>query len=400
LTVLAAGVFWAQHWAREREQRDWREAEEALQVFDLNRAARALERHLQRHPEDAEGWFLAARTSRRLDRIPEAETYLKRAEDRAGDPERIRLERDLIQVQRGNLGEIDRRLRGTIGPDHPGALFVLEALARGYLRRERLADCIQACDLWRASQPEHPWPRLFRGLAFEQQGHMDRAEAEYRAAVALAPGDRAAHLAFGRFLVGQRRAPEAAPHFQQILAQSGEDVAGLIGAASCLIEQGRSAEAAPLLDRAEALAPPATEATILRAKIALSGDRYAQAEALLRGVARQAPDDREALHLLGQTLLAQGKTTEAETIMALGKRQEADLLRLKELVQTMARYPGDPHPRYEAGVIALRLGRVEQGRYWLEEALRVRPGHAPSLAALAERGWGAGSAQALEDGRH
>jgi Tfp pilus assembly protein PilF len=386
LAALVGTAVGVQHWYQERSLRDRREAEAALRVFDLNRAAEALGRHLERHPDDGEAWFLAARTARRLGHIPEAETYLLRYEGLGGDPENARLERDLIQVQRGNLGEVDRRLRDTIGPDHPDALFVLEALARGYLRREQLADCLQACDLWIARQPEHPWPWLFRGVAFEKQGHLDEARADYLRAVELAPDDRASRIALGRLLLVQRRAPDAEPHFRHVLAHYSDDVAALVGAARCMVEMGRGAEAPPLLDRAADLAPPSTEAIVLRAKIAVDGHKYIQAESLLRIVIQQVPEDREARHLLAQVLLAQGKTEEAESVRERGKSIERDVLRLMELIQTMARAPNDPKPRYEAGVIAIRLGRADQGRYWLEEALRVRPGYAPALAALAEEG--------------
>src|SRR5205823_13481724 len=70
----------------------------------------------------------------------------------------------------------------------------------------------------------------------------------------------------------------------------------------------------------------------------------------------------------------------------LARRLEAlqqDLRRLTELLRAIVPELADAGPCHEAGVIALRLGRTQQGLNLLQDALR-RPGdHRPTHAALA-----------------
>src|SRR5262249_9348938 len=159
---LAAG--WGWQWDRAR--RTWQEGQDALRRHDLPAAAAHLERYLQYRPEEAPAWFLAGRTARRLGRYAEAERCLEACQRLAGVTDATRLDWDLLRVQQGRLGDTHVRLRMTIGPEHPDAPLVLEALARGYLKAELLADARQACDLWLSREPDHPWPWLWRGFIF------------------------------------------------------------------------------------------------------------------------------------------------------------------------------------------------------------------------------------------
>src|SRR5205085_2334863 len=138
---------------------------------------------------------------------------------------------------------------------HPDALFVLEALARGYFDGDRLADAGQACDLALARDPEEHWAWLWRGHVFERLGQFDKAEADYRRAVETAPDDREARLALGGLLARRRQPGPAAEQFGYVLGRDAADPEALLGLAGCLIEQGRPEEAVPLLDRVPAGGP-------------------------------------------------------------------------------------------------------------------------------------------------
>src|SRR5262249_43269965 len=152
----------------------------------------------------------------RLERIPEAERDLERCQQLGGVTDATRLEWDLLRVQQGDLQGIDARLRMTIGPEHPDASIVLEALARGYLKCERLGDARQACELWLGREPGHPWPWLWRGWIAERLGQFDRALPDYQRAAENAPDDREVRLALGGFLLRQRQPAAAGEHFQHL----------------------------------------------------------------------------------------------------------------------------------------------------------------------------------------
>ncbi len=378
--VVAGGWLWHVHQVRQ----EWRQAEAALARYDLASAAAPLDRYLVHRPNDTAGWLLAARTARRLGRYPEAEQFLKRCQQLGGVTEATRLEWDLLRVQRGDLADVHTRLRKTIAPDHPDALLVLEALARGYRKCDRLRDVVEACDLWISRQPDHPWPWLWRGEVFERLDNYHEALADYRRAVENAPEDREARLALGALLVRARLPDAAVEHFQHLLDRSPDDHEALLGLAACRIELGESEDAVPLLEKVLANEPASTRGLFLRGKAALELGDARDAQRWLAQAVRQAPDDSEALHQLILALRTQGKDAEADQFASRLEALRQDLARMNELIRAVARNPDDVRPRYEAGVVALKVGRTDDGVRWLESALRARGDHRPAHAALAE----------------
>jgi hypothetical protein len=90
------------------------------------------------------------------------------------------------------------------------------------------------------------------------------------------------------------------------------------------------------------------------------------------------------LHQLTLALRAHGEDAEADRLVPRVEALRKDSARLDELVRIIARNPDAAGPRHEAGVLALRLGRADDGVRYLEGALRTRGDHRPSHAALAE----------------
>ncbi len=382
LTAIAASGYWG--WDRYRTRRAWSQAEDALRRRDLPAASAHLDRYIASRPEDPEGWFRAARTARRRGQFAEATRYLSECEKLGGATDATRLERDLLVVQQGGLGEIDARLRATVGPDHPDVLFVLEALARGYLLTERWADARQACELWRALQPDHPWPWLWSGWVSERLVQTDQAADFYRRALDLVPEDRDARIAYARMLVRQRLPGAAAPYYEAVLAQAPDDGEALVGLARCRLDEGRADQAVPLLDRAEARDPASVAVVYLRGKAALQRGDPVAAEGRLRLVVRAEPSDGEALHVLVLCLRAQRKDAEADELARRLEALQQDLRRFGDLLRLITPQLADAGPCHEAGVIALRVGRAKEGVNLLREALRRKGDHRPTHAALAD----------------
>lgn len=371
---------WVWHWYR--ANREWRGAASSLARYDLATAATHLNSYVDLRPEDARGWFLAAQTARRLERYDEAERCLERCQQLGGVTEATSMEWDLLRVQQGEIGDIDVRLRGSIQPDHPDALLVLEALARGYVRARRLPDALQACDLWLAHQPENPRPWLWRGNIHEQLNFLDKALSDYAQAVQNAPEDQEARLALGGLLLRQNKPGEAAEQYQNVLDRTPHEEAAQLGLAACRIEQGRDAEAVPLIDPALEKTPAPAQALFLRGKAALHLDQLPEAEHWLREAMGVAPRDPEILHQLSETLRALGKDEEAVALTRQEDQLRKDYLRLDELNRKIARKPDDPSLRHEAGTLALRLGRTEEGLAWLQSLLRLKGDHRATHAVL------------------
>lgn len=378
LTAVGYGV-----WDHSRARRAREDAEQALTRRDLATAADHLDRYVALRPEDPEGWFRAARTARRRGKFTDAKRLLAECEKRGGAADTIRLERELLLVQQGVIGEADVRLHATVGPEHPDAGLVLEALARGYMLTERWADARQACAFWRAVEPEAPWAWLWGGWVSERMVQMDQAAEFYRRALELAPDDRDARVAVARVQLRQRNPSAAASHYEWVLARDPDDAEALLGLAQCQIESGRAPDAVPLIERVLARHPTSNLAMSLSGRAAMEGGDPAAAERWLRRAVEVEPADAEALHLLVLALRAQRKDEEAGRLAGRLEALQQDLRRLTELMRMIGPQLADAGPVREAGVIALRIGRTQQGLNLLQDALR-RPGdHRPTHAALA-----------------
>jgi tetratricopeptide (TPR) repeat protein len=369
-------------WHRYRANQEWREAQAALARFDLATAATHLNNYLERRPEDINGWFLAARTARRLEQFDVAQRDLERCQQLGGVTKATELEWDLQRVQQGETGDIDARLRASVKPEDPESLLVLEALARGYIRVRRWPDALQACNLWLARQPEHPWPWLWRGTIYEQLSYLDKALPDYERAVANAPDDKDARLALGGLLLRQTKSATAAEQFEAVLRRNPHEAAANIGLATCRIEQGRAADAVPLLTTALEENPTSSRALFLRGKAAFEQDQIAEAERWLRKAREGSPHDLEILHELSEVLRADGKDNEARALADQVSRVRKDYDHLDELNRKIAARPDDPSLRHEAGVLALRLGRTQEGLAWLESLLRLKGDHRDTHAVL------------------
>jgi len=379
--VSAAVGYW--RWDHYRARRAWDDAQLAIARRDLSAAAEHLDRYVALRPDDSAGWFQAARTARRRGQFAEAKRYLAEYERLGGAVARIRLERDLLLVQQGVIGEADVRLRATVNPDHPDVALVLEALARGYILTERWADARQACELWRAVESDAPWAWLWGGWVCERMVQAEQAADFYRRAFELAPDDRDVRVAFARVQLRQRNPTAAAPHYEWVLARDADDTEALLGLAQCRIDAGRVTESVPLIDRVLAREPTSSLAMALRGQAAMEGGDPAAAERWLRQAVQAAPADAEALHHLVQCLRVQRKDEEAAQLARRLETLQQDLRRLTELTRLIGPQLTDPGPCYEAGVIALRIGRTQQGLNLFGDALRRNGNHRPTHAALA-----------------
>ncbi len=90
-----------------------------------------------------------------------------------------------------------------------------------------------------------------------------------------------------------------------------------------------------------------------------------------------------ALYGFYQCLEKQGKESEATKVLARQKAVEADLARLKTLLNPeVERMAVDPDLLSEVGAIWLRLGEDRSGLAWLFQALRENENHTPSHEIL------------------
>src|SRR5207237_7754119 len=127
-------------------------------------------------------------------------------------------------------------------------------------------------------------------------------------------------------------------------------------------------------------------ALALRGRLALDQGQYADAESWLRQALDADPNNCVARYNLTSCLLALDKADEARKQELWSKQIQDDLARYDRIIShQFLEKPHNAALHCELGQLLLRLGRIEEGRRWLDSALREDPAYAPALKALAEQ---------------
>lgn len=179
---------------------------------------------------------------------------------------------------------------------------------------------------WRAGLDEYvaaqrtnddrPEGRLNLGNLALEQGDLDTAEREYRAAVRLHPQFAPAHVNLAdlfRARGNEAACEQALRDGLRAVPASGELLHGL---GLCLIRQKRMAEAITTLGAASAAAPDQARYAYVYALALQSADRLGDAIEALEAAANRHTDDPDLLELLVEFLLQRGDVPKAQSVAA------------------------------------------------------------------------------------
>jgi len=336
--------------------------------------------------------LVAGRKARRAGAYEEAERHLREYQRWNGLTPALRLEWAMMQAQRGDLSE-ERYLRSSIRRGHADALFILEALAQGYMYSYRLTEAKDCLDRLLECEPQNIQALHWRAWVAEQRPHRawgpmpgDDALPDYRRALKVAPDDFQARLRVAQILV-QRPASkddvhEGLEHLRRLRQSQPNNPALFYELAQYHLTQGDPDKAEEVLDKLLAMQPRHAPALVARARLALNEDRDTEAEGWLRQALAVDPYQREAYYRLAMCVRERDRG-EAMFYLRQLERLNEDENRLNELKCKIIQSPHDPALRHEAGVIALRLGKEDEGLRWLDSALQDDPGHRPTHLALA-----------------
>jgi protein O-GlcNAc transferase len=217
-----------------------------------------LRRMLAGHPGDAQSRLYLARTLVELGRIPEA------------------------------LAEIDRALKGQTDPD---IQFQAGAIVRNLAER-RFADLERLA-------PDSAAVHELAARQFEQQGKLEEALREYRAAMAKEPGRPGLHYEAGNILWRMRQLEAASGELRAELARSPYHGMANLRLGQVFLAGNDAAQALPLLEHAVDDMSESTEARRELGKAYRSLGRIADARTQWEAVAKARPDDDQVHYLLG-----------------------------------------------------------------------------------------------------
>jgi tetratricopeptide (TPR) repeat protein len=271
-------------------------ARDALARRDFPTARRELDAFLAAHPDHRDALFLAARTARRADDGDAAELFLTRFEKAGGPAADATLERDLRETQAGRVGNAAPMMRLCAEqPADPGVPFVLEAFARGLLAVNNPPLAIACLDQWLGLDLP-PGDRaqgfVWRADALSRQGLAPAAAADYRRALAIAPGHGVARFRLAEFLTRDEPS-EALPLYQGLNRDDPDRRDVWLGLARCHRQLGELDAAAAWIGK---LGPEATDdvpVLVEAGALALDRGRPTDAEPLLRKAVRLAPARRD-----------------------------------------------------------------------------------------------------------
>jgi tetratricopeptide (TPR) repeat protein len=362
----------------------WRRAQEAVEQFDLKPARAHLERCLQIWPKNGEARFLMARTCRRAGDFDAARAHLAEAERLGWVKEIIDLEYQLLTAQMGLPARAEPALVRLLQRGHHEETMILEALARGHLQVNAAREAHRWTRIWVERHPDDWQAHFWQGQALAQGGQNELAVEEFQKALAGNPAHPGTHYLLADALYRVARFPEAATHFQAALAKAPDDPATLLGLANCQRSLGRSAEARATAERLVQDHPEKAGGWLLLGQVALDEDDPREALERLRRAEGLDPYDRMTTKTLGTTLRRLRRDAEAQQYEARLKQLDDDYRSLGELKKKVLADPKDVRPRYEAGVVCLRLGRPFEAERWLVGVLEQNPNHQAARQALAE----------------
>jgi tetratricopeptide (TPR) repeat protein len=229
---------------------------------------------------------------------------------------------------------------------------------------------------------------------------MPRAATAAERALALDPDLPRAHASLGlvRYLYDWSW-PEAEAHFRRALALDPGDATTHHWYAMMLTALGRSDEAVAQAERAVAAGPESRVVQIKAATVLTAAGSFERAERQLADCLERFPDAAMAHRELGALRLRQGRIEEAVPAFeraaeldggdsaegglglayALAGRTE-DARRVLQAMQAVA--PGEPPPSFDLALVHAGLGEVDRAFERLEEAFAVRD---PALVYLVSR---------------
>jgi tetratricopeptide (TPR) repeat protein len=364
----------------------WQQAHQEIADGEFRAAVIHLEQCLDSCPFHAETQFLLARTCRRAKELAGWQKHLARAELLQWPRAQIDLERRLERAQSGDLGKVAARLEAALETPSPEDVVVFEALARGYLENDWVERALNLANLWLERHPDDWEARYYRGLALQRKPPKTKeAIADLKRALELKPGQSDVLWALADLYMGNDKLEEALPLYESYLESDPANTDALFQLANCqLTSLGEPDKARLTLNKLLAIEPNHVMALYLQAKVELADGLPEKALEWLRRAERLAPHDPYIVQNLMAVLHDLKRTEEADKYQKLAGeigQWEGQLIQAKMECRNQ---PDNAMPRYQAGMLSLKLGQESEAATWFQRALWIEPDHPPTHAALAD----------------
>lgn len=283
-------------------------------------------------------------------------------------------------LEKGKVEEAVSALEAAVARDQ-GDIEALIMLSIIY-QRSGLADqgLAQAQAAVRAA-PRHQEALLTRGLAWEAKGDLEKAKADYDAALAIGPYAPAFH---NRGVLASQAGDHerAIADFRAAMAADPQAAAdSAVGLAIELAALDRTDEALKAYDQALSIDPAYYEALIYKIGLLEKLERWADAEPLYRTAVKAYPKEPALLAMQGDHWRKRGEPDKA----------------MRALDQAVRLDPEMWTAWWSRGLVLNDQGKPKQAIESLDRAIVLAPAEAEILVDRAITRWGAGDERALAD---
>jgi tetratricopeptide (TPR) repeat protein len=395
LAILAAVGFLVVY-PQIKGARHWRQAQEAIDRYDLQQARKHLKECLDIWPSSGETEFLMARTCRRAGDLDAAREHLQRAKRLNWVAQQVQLESYLLQAQTLLAPWVEEKLRGILQDGHPEERFILEALVMGCLQGNLLKRALQWTTVWVEHHPDDWEARFWNGRVMEAGLAYSLAAKEFQKAVELNPSHPGLQFHLAQVYLLDGHFSQSLPHFREYVQSDPDNPVALLGLARCLQSEALAEETRATLDKLFAVQPDDVGGYMLEAKLALEEDQFQAAKDWLDKALSRDPYDREANQDMARILRHQAAALENDNRKpeAEEKKKQAERFekkdreisnatrRIADIVHELLEKPGNPALLTEAGTTLMAVGRNDEAFRWLIGALRLDPNHQPAKEAL------------------
>jgi len=234
------------------------------------------------------------------------------------------------------------------------------------LAQRRMTDARRIIE---SALPRHPDSALLHGILadlFRNYRKLDQAEAEYRKAIRLAPGEIVYRINLARLLAQTDRRPEAWKLMQETILLEPADAAIHMVSAGLLLDAGRRQEGMSALARAIELEPDSFTARTRLGTHLLERGNLAAAEHQLRAARDLEPGSPSAWNNLCVTLLRRVER-------AGGSGEEKRAAARETLDEAIRRFPDYAKVWHNRAVLNRMAGRRDAARADVDRALAIDP---------------------------
>ena len=371
LLTVAAVVLGRQAWAYS----EFRAAQREAARYKLDAAQAHLTECLKIWGAQSSVWALAGQIARRREAYDEAERYLVEAQKRSGGVagEDVLLERVLLQAQLDPDAKLEY-LRSLVLADHPQSALIMEAMTRGFLRKNRYSDAGFVLEKWLERTPDDVFALFCRGWVRDQLGPRVQAIDDYQRVLELDPDHDEARLRLARLLIEMARPSDALATARPLAAKHGGEPKILVLLAECEAAVGNRAAAEAAARAALAIDPAFDDALAVLGATLFDAEQFAEAERALREAVRIRPSHYQAHLTLHRLLVATGRTGEAAKVKVTLDQMARDITRMRDIFALeFAKTPKNAALYREVGAIFLRAGEVAKGLQWLTDAEKLDP---------------------------